>query len=267
MTLEERLETTCVHSVAGIGGHLSSLVDRRPFRAPHHTVSRAGLVGGGAIPRPGEVSLAHNGVLFLDELPEFPRSVLELLRQPLEERRVTIARSQMTLSFPADILLIAAMNPCPCGFLGDERHQCRCTPRQIEGYRNRISGPLLDRIDIRVHVPAVRYGELSNGRASEGSTTIRERVVAARCIQRKRFEGTRTRCNSGMDTRQIQKHCRLDRESHRLMEHAINELGFSARGHARVLRLARTIADLAAKGQVDAVSLGEAIRYRGVVRE
>jgi magnesium chelatase family protein len=267
MTLEERLETTCVHSVAGTGGLLLSLVDRRPFRAPHHTVSRAGLVGGGAIPRPGEVSLAHNGVLFLDELPEFPRSVLELLRQPLEERRVTIARSQMTLSFPADIVLIAAMNPCACGFLGDDRRRCRCTPRQIENYRNRISGPLLDRIDIRVHVPAVRYDDLSCPTASESSATIRERVVAARRIQRERFDGTPSRANAGMDVRQIEKHCRLDPESHRLMEHAVNKLGFSARGHARVLRLARTIADLAEKDRLDAAAVAEAIRYRGVVRE
>jgi magnesium chelatase family protein len=267
MTLEERLETTCVHSVVRTPGQVSRLAVERPFRAPHHTVSSAGLVGGGTIPRPGEVSLAHNGVLFLDELPEFPRHVLELLRQPMEERRVTIARAQMTLSFPADIVLIGAMNPCPCGFLGDERRECRCTPRQVEAYRSRISGPLLDRIDIRVHVPAVRYDELSAGGASESSATIRERVVAARRIQGERFEGTRVRSNAAMDVRQLQKHCRLDPESHRLMEHAVNELGFSARGHARVLRLARTIADLAGKDSVDAASVAEAIRYRGLVRE
>ncbi len=262
MTVEESLETTRVHSVAGTLPPGKGLVEHRPFRAPHHTVSDAGLVGGGSTPRPGEVSLAHKGVLFLDELPEFRRHVLEVLRQPLEERRVTISRAQMTLSFPAAFVLVASMNPCPCSYLGDDRHECTCTPGQIQRYRSRISGPLLDRIDIQVHVPAVSYSEMTNVQPAEDSATIRRRVVAARELQLGRFKNTPARTNAGMSTRQMNEHCKLDEECNRIMEYAIRRLSISARGYTRILKVARTVADLAESAAIEPRHVSEAVRYR-----
>jgi magnesium chelatase family protein len=264
MTVDECLESTRIYSVAGLLPTGTGLVANRPFRAPHHTVSDRGLVGGGAVPRPGEVSLAHNGVLFLDELPEFRRHVLEVLRQPLEERRVTIARAQMTLSFPAHILLVAAMNACPCSYLGDERHPCSCTPGQIQRYMSRISGPLLDRIDIRVHVPRVSYVEMTDKRSAESSAAIRERIVAARQIQTERFEGSGTRSNAVMTSLQLKAYCPLDAPCDRLMEQAIDRLSISARGYTRLLKVARTIADLEGAASIRPSDIAEAVRYRDV---
>lgn len=262
MTREESLETTRIHSVAGMFTPGRGLMTGRPFRAPHHTVSEAGLVGGGAVPRPGEVSLAHNGVLFLDELPEFRRNVLEVLRQPLEAGRVTIARAQMTLSFPAAFVLVAAMNPCPCSYLGDDRHECSCTPGQVQRYRSRISGPLLDRIDIQVHVPRVNYGEMAHPDGAESSATIRRRVVAARKLQLERFKRSRTRNNAGMSAQQWRDHCRLNPTCDRILEEAVGQLSISARGYTRILKVARTIADLEAAPDIAPCHLSEAVRYR-----
>ena len=262
MTMEESLETMQLHSVAGTLPPGAGLVGQRPFRSPHHTVSDAGLIGGGSIPRPGEVSLAHNGVLFLDELPEFRRHVLEVLRQPLEERRVTIARAQMTLSFPASIVLVAAMNPCPCSYLGDEGRECTCTPGQIQRYKSRISGPLLDRIDIHVHVPRVSYGEMTELEPAEDSATIRRRVIAARDIQVQRFKDTAARTNAGMSMRQLREHCKLRTDCDRLLEKSVRQLGISARGYTRILKVARTVADLAGSPTIESQHLSEAVRYR-----
>ena len=240
MTFEESLETTRIHSVTGLLPSETGLTAARPFRSPHHTISDAGLVGGGPIPRPGEVSMAHNGVLFLDELPEFPRNVLEVLRQPLEERRVTIARAQMTLTFPAAFVLIAAMNPCPCGFANDFRRECFCTPPQIQRYMSKISGPLMDRIDIQVDVPAVPYKDLAGGRSAESSETIRNRVIAARNIQLRRFFDEHVYSNAQMGPRLIRNYCVLSTECETIMENAVTKLGFSARGYDRILKRIRT---------------------------
>jgi magnesium chelatase family protein len=238
----------------------------RPFRAPHHTISDAGLVGGGSIPRPGEVSMAHNGVLFLDELPEFPRNVLEVLRQPLEERRVTIARAQMTLTFPASFVLIAAMNPCPCGFANDFRRECFCTPPQIQRYMSKISGPLMDRIDIQVDVPAVPYKDLAGARGAESSETIRHRVVAARSAQLRRFFDEHIYSNAQMGPRHIRKYCVLTPDCEKIMENAVTKLGFSARGYDRILKVARTIADLEGTEDLEPKHLSEAVQYRTLDR-
>jgi len=240
MTFEESLETTRIHSVIGLLPSEAGLIGARPFRSPHHTISDAGLVGGGSIPRPGEVSMAHNGVLFLDELPEFPRNVLEVLRQPLEDRRVTIARAQMTLTFPASFVLIAAMNPCPCGFANDFRKECFCTPPQIQRYMSKISGPLMDRIDIQIDVPAVPYKELANSRSAEPSETIRARVIEARSIQLRRFFDDPIYMNAQMGPRHLRKHCVLTAECEKIMENAVTKLGFSARGYDRILNRNRT---------------------------
>jgi magnesium chelatase family protein len=240
MSFEESLETTRIHSVTGVLPSETGLIGTRPFRAPHHTISDAGLVGGGPIPRPGEVSMAHNGVLFLDELPEFPRNVLEVLRQPLEERRVTIARAQMTLTFPASFVLIAAMNPCPCGFANDFRRECFCTPPQIQRYMSKISGPLMDRIDIQVDVPAVPYKDLAGGRSAESSEIIRHRVVAARNTQLRRFFDEHFYSNAQMGPRQIRKYCVLNAACEQIMENAVSKLGFSARGYDRILNRNKT---------------------------
>jgi magnesium chelatase family protein len=244
----------------------TGLTATRPFRSPHHTISDAGLVGGGSIPRPGEVSMAHNGVLFLDELPEFPRNVLEVLRQPLEERRVTIARAQMTLTFPASFVLIAAMNPCPCGFANDFRRECFCTPPQIQRYMSKISGPLMDRIDIQVDVPAVPYKELSGGRAAESSEMIRHRVVAARNTQLRRFFDEHIYSNAQMGPRHIRKYCVLNTDCEKVMENAVTKLGFSARGYDRILKVARTIADLDGVEDLETKHLSEAVQYRTLDR-
>jgi magnesium chelatase family protein len=265
MTFEESIETTKVHSVAGLMDG-RALIATRPFRAPHHTISDAGLIGGGPLPRPGEVSLAHHGVLFLDELPEFRKNVLEVLRQPLEESRITIARVMGTVTFPANVMLVAAMNPCPCGFYTDPQHECTCTPMMIQRYRSRISGPLLDRIDIHIEVPAVKYKELSDRRDGEASASIRERVNAARQVQLRRFAGRGIFCNAQMRAREVREFCQVDHSGERLLELAINRLGLSARAYARILKLARTIADLENATQIEAHHVSEAIQYRSLDR-
>ena len=262
LTFAEAIETTKVHSIAGILPVGKGLLSRRPFRSPHHTISDAGLIGGGlGSPRPGEVSLAHNGLLFLDEFPEFPRNVLELLRQPLEDSNVTIARSNMTLCFPANFTLIAAMNPCPCGFYGDSTRECRCTPAIIQRYLGKISGPLLDRIDIHVEVPAVPYKELRGDQKCESSADIRTRVEAAREIQRGRGF-----YNSRIPSRVIRKLCALDAAGERTLEMAVRRMSLSARAHDRLLKVARTIADLDRTEAISAKHIAEAVQYRSLDR-
>jgi magnesium chelatase family protein len=268
LTFDEALETTKIHSVAGVLDPSMGLVAQRPFRAPHHTISDAGLIGGGAVPRPGEVSLAHNGLLFLDELPEFPRNVLEVLRQPLEEHTVTIARASMSLTFPARFMLAAAMNPCPCGYFNDQSRECMCTPPMIQRYVSKVSGPLLDRIDIHIEVPAVQYKELRGGAAAEGSSQIRERVMAARLRQRDRFAKAKEKifANAQMSTRQIRAHCELGADAERLLERAMQQQGLSARAYDRILKVARTIADLEGTESLAVPHLAEAIQYRTLDR-
>jgi len=265
LTLPESIEATRVHSVLGLMDG-RSLIATRPFRAPHHTISDAGLIGGGSIPKPGEVSLAHHGVLFLDELPEFRKNVLEVLRQPLEERRITISRVVGSITYPADIMLIAAMNPCPCGFLGDSKKECICTLPQIQRYRSRISGPLLDRIDIQIEVPAVNYRELSTSTPAESSNSVRTRVDAARQAQLARFADSDIFCNAQMSTRQLHKHCATDAGADRLLEQAMTKLALSARAYTRILKVARTIADLNAADAITAAQVAEAIQYRSLDR-
>ncbi len=262
LTLEEAVETTQVYSVAGLLANGAGLVTRRPFRSPHHTVSEAGLVGGGSSPRPGELSLAHHGVLFLDELPEFGRRVLETLRQPLEEGRVTIGRASGSLTFPARIMLVAAMNPCPCGYATDPRRSCRCAPNAIEKYRRRISGPLLDRIDLVVEVGSIPYREMARSAAGDPSAVLRERVVAARRIQEERFRGERVHANARMGPRHVKRHCALDAAGEALFEEAVSQMNLSARACHRVLKVARTIADLAGSERVAPEHLAEAVQYR-----
>src|SRR5262245_4188417 len=265
MTFEEAIETTKVHSVMGtLDGR--ALITTRPFRSPHHTISDAGLIGGGPIPRPGEVSLAHHGVLFLDELPEFRKNVLEVLRQPLEDAQITIARVMGTLTFPASVMLVAAMNPCPCGFFGDSMHECSCSPLAVPRYRARISGPLLDRIDIHIEVPAVKYKELTEQRGAEPSSVIRERVDRARKLQLERFAGKAIFSNAQMGAREITAYCQVDSAGERLLELAINRLGLSARAYTRILKVARTIADLDDAGPIAAQHISEAIQYRSLDR-
>ncbi|HUE05691.1 MAG TPA: YifB family Mg chelatase-like AAA ATPase [Bryobacteraceae bacterium] len=263
LTFTESIETTRVHSIAGLLPGGAGLLRERPFRAPHHTISDAGLLGGGAgMARPGEVSLAHHGLLFLDELPEFPRDVLELLRQPLEDGSVTIARSNMTLSFPAEFMLVAGMNPCQCGFHGDATRECRCTPGMIQRYLGKISGPLLDRIDIHIEVPAVPYKEMRGADTSESSATIRTRVERTRAVQQ-----ARGFYNAQMPTRLIRKHCVLDEAGERTLEMAMRRLGLSARAHDRILKLARTIADLGGSETIAGKHVAEAVQYRSLDRD
>ncbi len=266
LSFEEAIETTKIYSVVGLLGHQQALIVCRPFRAPHHTISDAGLIGGGHMPRPGEVSLAHNGVLFLDEMPEFKKHVLEVMRQPLEDRSVTIARAASTLTYPAAFMLVAAMNPCPCGYLGDPQHACRCSLPQIQRYRSKVSGPLLDRIDLHVEVPAVAFRDLTTARLGEASEAIRARVTAARQIQQKRFRRARIHCNAQMSSRQIKAHCTVDQDGVRLLEKAIAKLGLSARAYNRVLKIARTIADLSDQRQIATDHIAEAIQYRNLDR-
>jgi magnesium chelatase family protein len=266
MTIEESLETTKVHSVVGLISQDRALTVIRPFRTPHHTISDAGLIGGGQIPRPGEVSLAHNGVLFLDELPEFKKNVLEVLRQPLEDGKVTIARAITSLTYPARIMLVAAMNPCPCGFYSDPQHECTCTIPQIQRYRSRVSGPLLDRIDIHIEVPAVRYQDLTQWQEGESSLRIRNRVKGARAIQHERFRGKRVFCNAQMTSRYLKRYCQIDEQGDRLLEQAMSKFGLSARGYTRILKVARTIADLEGTEAIALHHLSEAIQYRTLDR-
>jgi magnesium chelatase family protein len=266
LSFEEAIETTKIYSVVGRLDANQALVVDRPFRAPHHTISDAGLIGGGHIPRPGEVSLAHNGILFLDEMPEFKKHVLEVLRQPLEDRQVTIARAASTLTYPAAFMLVSAMNPCPCGYLGDPRHACRCTIPQIQRYRAKVSGPMMDRIDIHVEVPAVAFRDLTHAAPGEPSERIRQRVSVARQIQQARFARARIHSNAQMNSRQIKTHCRVDRDSVALLESAIEKLGLSARAYNRILKIARTIADLAGEPQIAPPHIAEAIQYRNLDR-
>ena len=266
LTFDESIETTKIFSVVGMLAKGQALVTTRPFRSPHHTISDAGLIGGGHIPRPGEVSMAHNGVLFLDELPEFKKHVLEVLRQPLEDLVVTISRAALTLTYPASFMLVAAMNPCPCGYFSDPKHECRCSYQQIHRYRSKISGPLLDRIDIHVEVPAVPYKDLMGGVGAEPSQKIRRRVAAARGIQSERFKRTKIYCNAQMSSRHIRTHCRIDQASDSLLESAIDKLGLSARAYNRILKIARTIADLASESDIRVDHVSEAIQYRSLDR-
>ena len=267
-TFEEALETTKIHSVAGVLDAGAGLVGVRPFRSPHHTISDAGLIGGGIIPRPGEVSLAHNGVLFLDELPEFPRNVLEVMRQPLEDGTVCIARAAMSLTFPARFMLAAAMNPCPCGYFNDRSRECHCTQPIIQRYMSKISGPLLDRIDIHIDVPAVNYKEMRAAAEPESSASIRERVIRAREIQLKRFSGSREKIfsNAQMAPRHIRAFCQLSADCERLLERAMTQQGLTARAHDRILKVARTIADLESGEAIDPKHIAEAIQYRTLDR-
>ncbi len=266
LTFEEAIETTKIFSVIGRLEKGRALITKRPFRSPHHTISDAGLIGGGHIPRPGEVSLAHNGVLFLDELSEYKKHVLEVLRQPLEDLKVTISRAASTITYPSSFMLVAAMNPCPCGYFSDPKHECRCTLHQIHRYRSKISGPLLDRIDIHVEVPAVPYNALKGTGKSESSDHIRDRVNAARKIQSQRFSRTKIHCNAQMNSRQIKRYCTIDEMSHRLLETAVDKLGLSARAHNRILKIARTIADIEATPELSERHIAEAVQYRNLDR-
>jgi magnesium chelatase family protein len=266
LSFEEAIETTKIFSVAGLLSKDQALVTKRPFRHPHHTISDAGLIGGGHYPRPGEVSLAHNGVLFLDELPEFRKHVLEVLRQPLEDRKVTISRAASSLTFPSSFTLVAAMNPCPCGYMTDITHACTCSPSQVERYRSKLSGPLMDRIDIHIDVPAVPFREIRKGKPAETSEQVRQRVMKARAIQRDRFVRTSVHANAQMTSRMITKHCALDNASMSLLETAIRRLGLSARAYNRIIKISRTIADLEEIDKITATHVSEAIQYRTLDR-
>ncbi len=267
MSFEEAIETTKIFSVSGMIEKDRPLMAIRPFRSPHHTISDVGLIGGGTTPKPGEVSLAHNGVLFLDELPEFKKNVLEVLRQPLEDGKVSISRSLVSLTYPARVMLVAAMNPCPCGYLSDPLHPCSCTPIAIHRYRSRISGPLLDRIDIHIEVPAVKYRDLADRGDAESSAAIAARVEQSRTIQAERFKGTKIHCNSQMTPRFIKKYCELDANGNRMLELVTDKLGLSARTYTRILKVSRTIADLDRSEHISEQHIAEAIQYRSLDRK
>ncbi|WP_338834738.1 Competence protein ComM [Moorella humiferrea] len=264
LAYEEALTVTKIYSAAGLLAPGQGLVTERPFRAPHHTASTASIIGGGRIPKPGEVSLATHGVLFLDEMAEYRRDVLEALRQPLEDRVVTVSRVAAAVTYPADFLLIGSMNPCPCGYYGDGIKECLCTPHQVAQYRKRLSGPLLDRIDLHLEVPRLTYSEVESGGARENSAAVRERVTAARLKQRERFKGTGVACNAAMTPRQVHQFCRLEHQARTLLRDAFNKLGLSMRAHDRLLKVARTIADLEGAETITAAHLAEAIQYRSL---
>jgi len=268
LTMAEALETTKIHSVAGLIGRNAALVRTRPFRSPHHTISDAGLVGGGTYPQPGEISLAHNGVLFLDELPEFKRQVLEVMRQPMEDRIVTISRAKISIDFPANFMLVAAMNPCPCGYYNHPDKECTCKPGDVQRYLNKVSGPLMDRIDLHVEVVPVAYNDLASRGSGESSAVVRERVLKARHIQEKRFADTPgIYANSQMGSQQLQKYCSIDEVSSRMLKNAMEKLGLSARAYDRILKVSRTIADLDGSDAIRAEHVAEAINYRSLDRD
>jgi magnesium chelatase family protein len=267
MTFEETIETTKIYSIAGELETDSPLVTTRPFRSPHHTVSSRGLSGGGSIPRPGEISLSHNGVLFLDELPEFSRDVMETLRQPLEDGKVTISRVAGSLTYPSEFTLVAAMNPCPCGFYGHPNRKCTCTSNAVNRYLGRISGPMLDRLDIHVEVPAVEYEELTGKRDGETSREIKLRVEKARAIQNERYKGTDITCNARLTSNLMQKYCKLDDSANKILKNAFESLGMSARSYDRILKIARTVADLDGKETISATHIAQAIQFRSLDRK
>ncbi|HQL71398.1 MAG TPA: YifB family Mg chelatase-like AAA ATPase, partial [Bacteroidales bacterium] len=268
LSLDEALETTKIHSVAGKTGTKASLITQRPFRSPHHTISDVAMVGGGSYPQPGEISLAHNGVLFLDELPEFKRTVLEVMRQPLEDRVVTISRAKHSVEYPAAVMLIASMNPCPCGFYNHPEKRCLCTTAMVQKYLSRISGPLLDRIDIHLEVVPVPFDRLAEAKTGESSAQIRERVIAARQVQSERFKGIKSMyCNAQMNSRQLRKYCVLDETSMALLKTAMERLGLSARAYDRIIKVSRTIADLEGEENISSSHIAEAIQYRSLDRE
>ena len=267
MTEQEALETTKIHSVAGILDESVGIVASRPFRSPHHTTSRVALTGGGANAHPGEISFAHNGVLFLDELPEYPRSVLEILRQPLEDGIVSVSRASRTVEYPASFMLVASMNPCPCGYHGSATHECTCTPAQIQKYASRISGPLLDRIDVQINVDEVQYSELTDGSVGESSAAVKARVDAARAVQTERYKNTPVHCNAKMPSAMIKKYCKLDDAGEKILAAAFDKLGMSARAYSRILKAARTIADLDGSADIAARHVSEAVMYRALDKE
>ncbi|KJR41976.1 Mg chelatase subunit ChlI [Candidatus Magnetoovum chiemensis] len=267
MTFEEAIETTKIYSAAGLLKNGAYIVSKRPFRSPHHTMSEIALVGGGQIPKPGEVSLSHNGVLFLDELPEFKRNVLETLRQPMENGDITVSRAAMSINFPASFIFVASLNPCPCGKYGDSKNICTCTPSQIHRYRSKLSGPLLDRIDIHIDVPSVDYKDLSSERCGESSKTIKERVSNARSIQNERFKNEKIYSNGQMKTRHIKKYCGFSKSAKSLLDLAMQKLGLSARAYSRIIKVARTIADLADSIEINEQHISEAIQYRTLDRD
>ncbi len=267
MSLEEAIETTKIHSVLGMLPPKVSLIAKRPFRSPHHTISYAGLIGGGTYPQPGEVSLAHNGVLFLDELPEFSRNVLEVLRQPLEDGAVTISRAKSIIAYPARFMLIGAMNPCPCGYFGDAYIECTCTPSQIDRYRSKISGPLLDRIDMHITVGRVKYNEIMDMEPGESSKSIRERIKKCRKVQEKRYQKEDLYFNAHLDSKMLRKHCNIGEKSRELLNAAMEKFGFSARAVDRILKMARTISDLEGRKDIQVNHIAEAIQYRTLDRK
>lgn len=267
ITFKESLEISKIHSIAGALSNSDALVTSRPFRSPHHTISSVALVGGGSYPKPGEISLAHYGVLFLDELPEFKRSTLEVMRGPLEDNQVTISRASGTLTYPCDFMLIASMNPCPCGYYGSKEKECSCTPNEINKYMGKISGPLLDRIDIQIEVSPVKYEKLENDEISESSEVIKERVNRARKIQQERYKDTNIVCNAGLTPSLINKYCKLGKEEKVILQSAFQKLGLSARAYNRILKVARTIADMAQCENINVEHLAEAIQYRSLDRK
>ncbi|MBQ2394733.1 MAG: YifB family Mg chelatase-like AAA ATPase [Alistipes sp.] len=267
MTLEEALEATKIHSVAGKLGVATGLLTQRPFRAPHHLTSQVALIGGGQSPQPGEVSLAHNGILFLDELPEFGRNVLEVLRQPLEDKKITVSRAKYSVEYPANFSLVASMNPCPCGYYNHPTKECTCPPSAVHRYMSRISGPLLDRIDLHIEVTPVPLSEMMSERVEESSEAVRERVIKARRIQSERFSGLGIHTNSMMNSKMLREYCPLDERSRMLLERAMTQLNLSARAHDRIIKVARTIADLAGEENIGVTHISEAITYRTLDRE